>query len=109
MSNKKNNHETTPIEETPTVVEETPIPTPVDTTEPPVKKKTPKLVTGVVVKCQRLNVREQMFIGAKVLCELPVSSKVKVIANEHHDEWYHVFTESGIEGFCMRKFVEVTR
>lgn len=105
--NNNNNREATPIEKEQTVVEETPVITPVDTDEPVVAEKTPKLVTGVVVGCQKLNVRMQMHIGAKILCELPVSSKVQVLADEKHDEWYHVFTESGIEGFCMKKYISI--
>lgn len=108
MSNK-NNRKVTPIEEEQTVVEETPIPIPAEADEPVVAEKTPKLVTGTVVDCQRLNVRMQMHLGAKILCELPVASKVRVLVDEKHDEWYHVFTESGVEGFCMKKYISIKK
>ena len=34
-------------------------------------------------------------------------SEVKVIAGEVHDDWYHVFTASGVEGFCMKKYIAI--
>lgn len=83
---------------------------PVEVAEPvekPVTKKKPKKVAGVVVNCAKLNVREQMNTNAAVLCVLPASSEVKVIADEVHEEWYHVFTEAGIEGFCMKKYIQL--
>lgn len=108
MSNK-NNHKATPIEQEQPIVEETPIPTPADTVEQPVVEKKPKLVTGIVVDCRKLNVRMQMHLGAKILCELPAASKVQVVADEKHDEWYHVFTEAGVEGFCMKKYISIKK
>ena len=108
MAKRKNNHEACPVEEQP-VVDETITPIPVEVDEPVVVEAVtePKTFTGVVIDCRKLNVREQMNTGAKILCDLPVSSEVQVCAEEHHDEWYHVFTASGIEGFCMKKYISI--
>lgn len=115
MSKKKN----TPVEpvieeEQDFVQEEIVMETPAPEAEPvpvpeevPAPKKKLKTVKGVVVGCTMLNVREQMNLKATVLCKLPVSSKVKVIADEVHDEWYHVFTDAGVEGFCMKKYISI--
>lgn len=100
MAKRKNNPEAGSIEEQP-VIEEVTIPVEEEAVVEP------KLVTGVVIDCRKLNVREQMHTGATILCELPVSSEVQVVADEHHDEWYHVFTASGIEGFCMKKYISI--
>lgn len=89
------------------VVNETPIPTPADIEEQFPAQIEQRLVTGIVVDCRKLNVREQMHTGATVLCELPVSAEVQIIADEYHNEWYHIFTASGIEGFCMKKYIEI--
>lgn len=64
-------------------------------------------VTGTVIKCAKLNVREQMNTNSAVLCVLPASAEVTVLEDEKHDEWYHVFTASGIEGFCMKKYIQL--
>ena len=89
------------------LVEETPTLTPVGHEEPGLDQGKPNLVSGIVVGCRKLNVREQMYTGATVLCELPVSTEVKVVAGEYHEDWYHVFTASGIEGFCMKKYIAI--
>ena len=104
MSKKKNNS-VTPVSEEEQVVTQEEIVAEAPVEKPVVKK--PKKVTGTVVGCVKLNVREQMNTGATVLCTLPVSSEVKVIADEQHDEWYHVFTTTGIEGFCMKKYISI--
>lgn len=75
--------------------------------EQPVVETEPETVTGIVVNCIKLNVREQMNTGSSILCVLPVSSEVKVIANEVHDDWCHVFTASGVEGFCMKQYIKI--
>ena len=103
MSKKKNN----PV--TPAPEEEVIVPVLDAAEEPTVIDKEPKFVTGTVVGCRKLNVREQMQLGAKVLCELPVSTEVQVFADENHDEWYHVSTASGIDGFCMKKYIKIKR
>lgn len=75
--------------------------------EQPVVETEPETVTGIVVNCIKLNVREQMNLASAVLCVLPASSEVKVIANEVHDDWCHVFTASGIDGFCMKQYIKI--
>ena len=72
-----------------------------------VTEKKPEKVKGVVVGCAKLNVREQMNTNSTILCTLPASSEVRVIVDEVHDEWYHVFTETGIEGYCMKKYIRL--
>jgi hypothetical protein len=69
----------------------------------------PEVVTGTVVGCRRLNVREQMNTEAEVLCVLRAGTVVQVVADEVHDDWYHVFTSTGIEGFCMKKYISVNQ
>ena len=77
--------------------------------EPTVVENEPRFVTGIVVGCRNLNVREQMNLKAAVLCVLPVSAEVQVYADEYHDKWYHVFTEDGFDGFCMKKYISVNQ
>lgn len=105
---KKNNPVTPVSDEEQVISHEEIVEAPVAVTEEaPKPKKQPKKIKGTVVGCTKLNVREQMNIKATVLCTLPVSSEVKVIADEVHDEWYHVFTKTGVEGFCMKKYISV--
>lgn len=75
--------------------------------EEPVTETKPNKVKGIVIGCSKLNVREQMNTNSAILCVLPASSEVRVIVDEVHDEWYHVFTETGIEGYCMKKYIRL--
>lgn len=109
---KKNNSVTPVVEEEQVVVEETVtvepeiVETP-EVVEEPMVEAEPEFIVGVVANCAKLNVREMMHAQAKVLCVLPASAEVQVVADEHHDDWYHVFTESGIEGFCMKQYISI--
>ena len=62
-------------------------------------------VIGTVVDCVRLRVRESASSNAEVICEIPKDSDVLIDENESTDEFYKVCTESGAEGFCMKKFI----
>lgn len=110
MSKKKNNSVAPVSEEEQAITHEEIAEAPVVVTEEaPAPKKQPKKINGTVIGCTKLNVREQMNTKSAVLCVLPVSSEVKVIADEVHDEWYHVFTKTGVEGFCMKKYIAVNQ
>lgn len=67
----------------------------------------PEFVTGVVVDCTKLNVRAMPDVKAKVLCEVAVSSELRVCNTEDYDDWYRVCTATGVEGFCMKQFIAV--
>ena len=66
----------------------------------------PKTVSGVVVKCAKLNIREEPSGDADVVCVLDVMSEIKIDPSKSDNEWLKVFTATGIEGYCMRKFVD---
>lgn len=105
-SKKKNNNKMYDSEDAQVTPEE--VIEPIDEViEQPVVETEPETVTGIVVNCAKLNVREQMNANSAILCVLPVSSEVKVITNEVHDDWCHVFTTSGVDGFCMKKYISI--
>lgn len=66
----------------------------------------PKTVSGVVVDCAKLNVREEPSTDAQVVCVLDVMSEIKVDTEKSDNEWFKIYTANGIEGYCMRKFVD---
>lgn len=63
-------------------------------------------VTGVVVGCAKLNVRSKPAVDADVLTILDVSAEIVIDPARSTNEWVKVTTASGIDGFCMRKFVK---
>ena len=74
--------------------------------EKPVVKKAPKKITGVVCDCSKLNVRKAPNAKAEVICQIAVGTKVIIEKNGSTDEYYKVCLASGIEGFCMKKYIE---
>lgn len=67
----------------------------------------PEPIVGVVVNCKKLNVREEPHIEADVLCVIEAGCEVTVDIFETTEEFYKVCTEAGVEGFCMKKYIEV--
>lgn len=66
----------------------------------------PKIVEGVVVNCGKLNVRLYPGLTAPVVGILDVMSELEINVDESTGEWFKVCTATGIEGYCMRKFVD---
>lgn len=66
-----------------------------------------ELLTGVVVDCTRLNVRNAPNKGAKVVATIPAGTEVLIDGDQLDDEFYCVCTASGVEGFCMKQFIEI--
>lgn len=73
----------------------------------------PSTVAGVVTGCEKLNVREKALIDSKVLCvinkgeEVQVDLTVKGQPVPSDVSFYKVCTVSGIEGYCMTKYIAV--
>ena len=87
-----------PVNETPT---ETPIET--DLVEQPAE---PKPVEGVV-DCAKLNVRSDATVDSEPVGVINRDSKVFVYEDESTEEFYKVCTATGLEGYCMKKFISV--
>lgn len=66
---------------------------------------TPEVVTGVIVDCRKLNVRAEANSTADVVCVLDVNSEVMIDVAESTNEWFRICTATGVDGYCMRKYV----
>lgn len=65
------------------------------------------VIIGVVADCTKLNVRESPSMDADVVCEISKHTEVMISDSESTDDFYKICTDSGIEGFCMKKFITV--
>lgn len=76
--------------------------------EPKVESKpeSAKPVVGVVFNCGKLNVRTNPASDADIVCVLDVNSEVKLDMSRSTKEWFKICTATGVEGFCMRKFIK---
>lgn len=64
-----------------------------------------KVAFGKVVNCSLLNVRKAPSAKAEILCTIPVNVEVIIDEEGSTGDFYKVGLESGVEGFCMKKFV----
>lgn len=96
MSNR--NYENPVVDDSAEIVEDTPV---TETVEEVAE------VFGVVTDCLRLNIREEPTKDSAVVTIVTCLDELKIDPDNSTDEWYAVCTASGVEGFCMKKFVAV--
>lgn len=64
---------------------------------------------GRVVNCKKLNVREEPESDANVVCTIDALTDVEIDEATSTDEFYKVYLSSGLEGFCMKKFIVIVQ
>ena len=64
-------------------------------------------IIGIVASCGRLNVRRKPSVKSEVVYEALIGSELVIDLDKSTDEWFKVCTPAGIEGFCMKQFVEI--
>lgn len=69
-------------------------------------KTLPETVSGMVVGCAKLNVRSDASLFADVVCTLDVMSEIMIDVNKSTKDWLYICTATGVEGYCMKKFVD---
>ena len=65
---------------------------------------------GIVANSEKLNLRRSPLKdsdGANIITELLPGVAVVIDENESTPNFYKVITEDGLEGYCMRQFIEV--
>lgn len=65
----------------------------------------PKTIIGTVTNCSKLNVRSKPATDAEVVTVLNSDSEVIIDPARSTNEWLKITTTAGVEGYCMRKFV----
>ncbi len=65
-------------------------------------------IVGYVSGCSKLNIREEGYPGANVVCVVPEKTTLLIEVAKSNDEWYKVYTEAGMEGFCMKQYVTLS-
>lgn len=73
----------------------------------PAPAPAPKTTTGVVFGCSKLNVRVEPETTADIACIIDANSEVKIDRANSTKDWFKVTTASGVDGYCMRKFVKI--
>ena len=92
---------------TASIVEEAAV-EPVDQPVEEAPKKETKV--GIVANCEKLNLRRSPLKdsdGANIITVLLPGVAVLIDEDESTSNFYKVTTEDGLEGYCMRQFIEV--
>lgn len=98
---KKNYDKTETVEQLENSIEETPIET------EPVEQLTESEPIEGIVNCEKLNVRSDATIDSEPVGVINRDSKVFIYEDESTEEFYKVCTATGLEGYCMKKFISV--
>lgn len=64
-------------------------------------------ITGIVSDCKKLRVRNAPGLDSDAICEIEAGSIVEIDEVNSTEEFYKVCTETGIDGYCMKKFIKV--
>ena len=64
-------------------------------------------VTGIVTGCRKLYVRKEASKDSEPLEIINEFVGVMVTISESTDDFYKVYTPSGVEGYCMKKFISI--
>lgn len=68
----------------------------------------PEAVTGKVYHCAKLNVRAKASTTAEVVCVLNAETEVTIDVEKSTEDWLRVSTSTGVNGYCMRKFISAS-
>ena len=64
---------------------------------------------GIVTDCLYLNVRKRPDINADVAVVIDALTQVVVDLDASTEDFYKVATSDGIEGFCMKKYITLSK
>lgn len=64
-------------------------------------------VFGVVTDCLKLYIREEPNKESNVVTVVSCLEELQIDMEKSTDDWCAVCTASGLEGFCMKKFVAI--
>ena len=74
--------------------------------EPEIKIE-PKPIEGAVSGCAQMYVRSEASVDSEPLGIIKCDAKVQIYESESTSDFYSVCTETGLEGFCMKKFISI--
>lgn len=107
--NHKNHTNYNKISTTPAVVEQTEVETTpaIAIVEPTEVEPPVELIDGLVSGCKKLNVRVAPAITGSIVCVVAEGTTLMIDERESTDEWFRVYTENGVEGYCMKTYVTI--
>lgn len=68
-----------------------------------------KTTTGVVTECVRLNIRKTPAPDGEIVAVVDLLTDVVVDLENSTDDFYKISTATGVDGFCMKKYIALRR
>lgn len=65
------------------------------------------LLTGIVVNCETLKIRMSPNRYSETISEIAAGRELLVDNSQSNEEWFCVYLEFGVKGYCMRKYIEI--
>ena len=62
---------------------------------------------GVVVNCERLNVRQNSNIKSTSIGIITKGTEVEIFEESSTEDFYSVVTPDGLNGYCMKQYISV--
>ena len=91
-----------------TAIEETATTTTPEVQPEPESETESETVIGTVFGCSKLNVRATPDLFAEVVCIVSAGDEVIIDPDKSYNDWLCVCTATGIDGYCMRKYVNAS-
>lgn len=66
-----------------------------------------KHMIGTVMDCSSLNIRAKSNVNSEIIATVKAGTKLLINEDESVSDWYKVYTKTGIEGFCMKRYVSI--
>ena len=70
-------------------------------------EETPEQIIGTVYKCAKLNIRSSAGTDGDIVCTVPAGTKLMIDCDRSTADWIKVYTEAGLEGYCMGEFISI--
>lgn len=67
------------------------------------------LIFGKVAGCSKLNVRQYPNLRSDVLCCLAENAEIEIDEDKSTNDFYAICTPTGLEGFCLKEFVKISK
>ncbi len=102
FSKKQNDENQEPLKQIDEIISQ-----PVEVEESGEETFEPNTFEGVVSGCEQLYVRSDASVDSEPLGIIKRDTVLVIYESESTEDFYNVCTESGLEGFCMKKFISV--
>lgn len=62
-----------------------------------------------VVNCRCMNIRDLPGALGEVIISVPLNTELEIDMSESTGAWYYVCTASGIEGYCLKMYIDLKK